>query len=210
MSLDIDISHNLDAINDLLSKKTTKHAVRAAKRGIKRAATAIKTEGIKRIREKRNIKVSLLRQRFVSQGKVFGNTLDTVRGEVTFSGKSIGLINFVQGRKEPRPQKGIAVRKRRPVRVQVKRGKRTKLKRAFIAKGRNNKYQVFVRQGKRRLPLTRKAVNSVSSMVRRPRLRAQLNKRGRDMFQREFIRTFRGLMDGSISQANRRRLKKAK
>ena len=206
--IDIDISSNLDEINDLLNDKTFKHAVRAARSGIRSGIRGVRKEAIKRLREKRAFKLKLLNKRIKFTGRVSGNTLDTLQGSITFSGKSIGLRHFVVGKVEPKPQAGVPVAKRRPVRVRVRKGRTVKIRKGFIARGRNNINHVFVRRTNKSTPLVRRGTQSLSHLINRPRTLTQLRNLGAQSFAKEFRRMFNGLMSGQIGKVNRSRLKK--
>lgn len=97
--------------------------------------------------------------------------LASFQSKVRTSDKPISLIHFVVGKKEPRPQKGIPIRRRRLLNVRISQ-KRAALAKAFIAKGRGGAVQVFRRgmAGK----LIKQSVPSINVVFNRPAIRSRM------------------------------------
>ena len=110
----------------------------------------------------------------VRQVKSTGTNIALLKGEVRVSNKSLPLIKFVKGNKsEPTAKKGVPVRKRKPVRVEVYRGRRRTSKRLFIAKGKGGSYQVFNRQRKTGAPTFQSAISLGKNYDRRLRTKIE-------------------------------------
>lgn len=62
--------------------------------------------------------------------------IDRIFATINSSNKPISLIHFVRGAKAPRNQKGIPVKDRLPIQVEITKGRKLRLNKAFIAKSR--------------------------------------------------------------------------
>ena len=219
MSLDIDIFDNLDAMRHVFNSKSHKAAVKAAKRGANRARMAMRTRGAKLIREKKNIKASVLKRKYIFDKPANGSSLTSIKASVTFSGKPMELIDFVVGPKKPAKQKGISPDKRKPLKVRINKGRTKQLKRGFILKTQRgsigkvspaNKLQVFVRtaKGKAKDALKIFNVKSIGSFIGRRTIRSKVRKAGEVAFRKNFLSAFKFNMDKELNNAGRSRLRK--
>ena len=94
-----------------------------------------------------NIKLKEFKDKF-SRLKVDlrSNDINKIKATLLISDRPTSLIKFVMGSKQPRKQKGIKVKRRKDIKTRyVKGGKITKVRGAFIARGKNNNVQVFRR-----------------------------------------------------------------
>lgn len=77
---------------------------------------------------------------------------DRIFSTINSSDKPISLIHFVRGAKAPRNQKGIPVKNRLPIQVEITKGRKLRLNKAFIAKSRRGgSVQVYRRDGNAKL-----------------------------------------------------------
>lgn len=183
----ITIEDNLDEIiarYGLMRKEEIPKATRSA---LNKGMDTQFTGFTKAIRKRRKIKLKDLK-RFVKKRPVRAKNVDRMESRVEISGRKVGTINFVIGKKEPRKQKGISVRKRRRIRIEIKPGRRKVKKDAFIAKGKGGKYQLFQRRTKRSKPIVRQAVTAVSNLARNPSIKDPIQSQSRVAMRREFFR----------------------
>lgn len=192
MSIDIDVSHNFFQIEKFFADFNKKQNVPALKRAVNRAAISVRKEGIIQIRKHLKLKVSDVRKRTrvsKSRAGISGTRFKTVESRVYFSGNPIPLLAFVTGSKQPRDQKGIAVSRRKGIKVQIKPGRKIKLRHAFIADVQSK--QVFKRSGTGKSPLKKQGVPSIGTVVNstkrriRPRLQAVAQSRFNTVFVQE-------------------------
>jgi hypothetical protein len=115
----------------------------ALKKTYRQARKVMLDEAAKEIMKVRKLKKSELINK--DQKKTFLYTLDKLKGKLhelsitlMVSSRSPSLLRFVRGNKEPRNQKGIKPSRRKKVIVEVTPGKRQKLDKGFIVKGKYN------------------------------------------------------------------------
>lgn len=95
--------------------------------------------------------------------------VDSMRIVFNYPTKAFGLLRFVVGRKTPAKQKGVKIKDRKKVIIRVH-NSNTTLEKAFIAKGRGNKFHVFTRvgnHGKNRGKMVRHATPSIAFYVKK-------------------------------------------
>lgn len=74
--------------------------------------------------------------------------VDRMFSTINSSDKPISLIHFVRGAKSPRPQLGIPIKNRLPIQVEITKGRKLRLNKAFIAKSRRGgSVQVYRKDG---------------------------------------------------------------
>lgn len=183
MSLDIQIYVDLDDIMMTLGTMDRKAVNRAAKRAINRALSSVRQTAFDSIRARLNIKEKSLRDRYVRMRKASVDMFGAVSGELEFSAESIPMIEFVKGSKEPIEQKGIKVKKRRKLKVEIAKGKRFVLKKAFIQ--RVHSKQVFKRPTK---GFKKQGISSVGWIVENRGIIERLKTLANDRMQIELNR----------------------
>ena len=102
--------------------------------------------------------------------------------------KAISMIHFVRGRKEPAKQKGIAVRKRKKLRVQIRPGSTVTLKKSFIAQA-NKAVQVFRRRPSGKL--AKRRTFSLKTFLEKKEVMSHLLEFGQKRYLKEFERNFK-------------------
>lgn len=151
MSLDINILHNLDKIPEMLDEFKTKQVVNAARRAINRSLTGGRKESTDRLSQILRMKKGKIKKENIRISKAKGGSLGTLEGVLSYNTKGLEMLEFVVGSKQPRSQKGIPVRRRRKIKVEVTRGNRRTMPKVFIAKT-TGKNRVFRRNpGEKRL-----------------------------------------------------------
>jgi hypothetical protein len=175
MSLDIRIDHDIEKVIDQF-KSLKKNAIpKATRRALNKTLDKSRTRMNQEFREKRKIKIGELRKQFQRVNRAKGNRITRMVAEVIPSIKAVSLIRFVVGKKEPRRQAGISVRRRRLIRTEVRPGKKLKRAHLFIARGRGGKFQVFQRMGSKRAPIGKRSVPSFARLYLRTGMGRTLN-----------------------------------
>lgn len=132
MSLEINIEDDFAEVGKTLDAISAKYAGAAARFAINRTLLTLRKEAILEITKHLKIKPSTLREKYISLQKARGSRLGEVFGVISFSGKPISLINFVIGNRGVTSQAGIAISRRRKIKVEVTPGARYVVSRAFI------------------------------------------------------------------------------
>lgn len=128
----IDIKDNLrDAYNafDKL-KRSQVHA--AAKRAINRTLVTVRKESVGVIKKGLNIKSSVLKS-YITLERPNQKKISQVQGSIVYQSRGLALIDFVKGRKAPTPQKGVKVKRRKKVRVEITPGKKFVVNKGFMS-----------------------------------------------------------------------------
>jgi hypothetical protein len=120
--------------------------VNAGRSAFNKTLLTIRNEAIKELRKRVRIKPGVLRNKYTWLEKARGGTLGGLTAAVAFSTRPIPMIEFVRGNKAPIVQKGVPVKRRRKLKVEIVPGKRHTLDKAFIQKVHTT--QVFKRDPK--------------------------------------------------------------
>ena len=198
---------------------------RAAAASIKRVKDQVKTDAVRRMVKKYNIKQGDLLQKGsgAERVRVTGYSPDGLTATITFAGGGISLSYFgavdyrlVNGRlvKQSRTKGGLASRKEqknRGVRVATERGTKTASLRAFMAgvgyggskeKGIGPTGQhtgVFRRTGKSRLPIAEQKMISVASMIQKDDVFKPLAAFAHSKLNERFVHELKRLGFGGLS-----------
>ncbi len=184
------IEVDLDRVKVFLTDIRFKALTNATRSAMNRSANVLRTRTNLEIRKHLKLKAGVINKKHLLVKKARGSRLESMESSLSISGKRLSLIDFVVGNKSPRPQKGIAVKRRKLLRVEVKPGRRSTLKKAFIAKGRGGKNQVFRRRTSKNNPIVKQSITAISTIIERRNLRTQLEVFGRKTFEKEFDRAF--------------------
>ena len=191
MSIEVNISHNFDALEGYLDDIQTNAAIQAARYSINRTLLTLREHSVKRIRDRMNLKVGVIKKKHLFLSKAKGGNLLTLEGQIKYNTKPVPLLEFVQGKKTPRDQKGIKISKRKVLKARIRPGKTIKLRHAFIADV--NTKQVFKRTADTSSRKVKKqGVTSVGFIFNKPLIRNELvrlgGKRFSELFTREYAR----------------------
>jgi hypothetical protein len=167
MSLDIRIDHDIENLKQFMSGIKLKALPKATRKALNKTLDLTRTRMNREFRDERKIKIGELKKRFQKVNRARGNRIAQMIAEVIPSIRSVSLIKFVVGKKEPRRQSGISVRRRRLLRTEVRPGKKLKRAKLFIARGRGGNYQVFQRMRSKRFPIGKRAVPSFAKLFKR-------------------------------------------
>lgn len=160
MSLKISIQDNFLDLAEAFKELDARQLEAAGRRAINRTLITMRKEAIIEITKRVKIKSKELRERYISLDKP-GANVSTLEGSIVFSGESLHLMKFVKGDRSPIQQKGIPIKRRRKLKVEITPGKRFILKGGFIQKA--NSPQVFKRG--RDSKLIRQTAPSIAFMI---------------------------------------------
>lgn len=162
MSLYIDISIDLAEALEGLKQLDSKEVYRAARRAANRTLLTLRKESINLLRQEINLKPGKLRDKYIWLEKAKGAS--AVEAAICFSSQPVPLLDFVRGsqNKSTDDQKGVPVKRRKKLRVEIVPGKRFTMKRAFIQRVKSK--QVFNRTGPKG-PFKAQSTPSIGAIV---------------------------------------------
>jgi hypothetical protein len=179
--------HIFDKVDDLqrLLDKWPRETIASARRALQRAGIAMRHESLNRLRKQLRMKESTLKNRHMKLHKVvtIGGSIGSLEAVISYSKKPIPMLEFVRGNKNPIPQKGIPVKRRRKLKVEVVPGRRRTLQSAFIQTVKSK--QVFKRI-KAQARFKTQSIPSVGEQVFGKKMHIPITQRGIGMFQRVF------------------------
>ena len=189
MSLDINILHSFEQIPKMLDDFKLRQATQGARRAINRALVGGRKESTSLLHERIRMKKGQIKKENIAIQKAKGGSLASLEGIVSYNTKGLPMLLFVVGKKTPRSQKGVPVRRRRKLKVEVTRGNRRTHPKAFIAKT-QGKNRVFRRPNKgTNSKLYRQHVPSISHFFNtKAKIKEKTLAHMRDRFEREFSR----------------------
>lgn len=174
------ITHNLQRIPKELKDLSDITVKKAAARAVKETATKLRKDLSMEVRKRVNLPASGtsrggrglvppgVKDLIVVDAKVKANRstpLSSIFAHIRTSNKPISLIHFVRGKKEPANQKGIPVKRRKKLKVQIMRGKTETRPHSFIQRAKGN-IQVFNRGSGRNIK--KQSVPSVFEFLKKP------------------------------------------
>jgi len=206
-SMDIDISHNIDAIGDMMLQLGSKEISKAVKVGLNHSVKKTRNHAIKILKTKYNKQQKKFYASRMKMIKAKGSSIPYMEAKVIFSARPIPMLDFVSGQKGIIKQKGIKVKRRRKLSATVYRGKKIQLKGAFIQK--KNTTQVF--KGKRGDGFKKQGVPSLAHTFTQEKVIKQ-SIMGFALFEfnKEFTRFLQFRSDKLADFASRSRVKKVK
>lgn len=142
MSLNISITSNVVDAIAAMEKIPDKIVWDATRASINRAMVTGRKEAGKTLRERLNVKSRDMKKK-TKITKAKGSSLRSLEGVLSFDDTPQPLIDFVRGNKNLIKQKGVKIKKRRKIKVEITRGKKFHLKGGFIQKARSK--QLFKR-----------------------------------------------------------------
>lgn len=211
MGLKVNILHNFDAIEDFYSARIQEIAGPAVKSAMNKTLISARKEALKLIHKKIKLNTRKKPKKvFAAQNVVLfkaqGTNAFNMEAAMAFSARPLSLINFVTGSAQPRRQAGITIKKRKPVKAQVMRGRKFTVKKAFIVKGKNNNYQIFKRSGNK--ALIKQGIPSLSHLIKKSLLEKVLVKMMHQKFQKNLEAQLKWRLDKAAKKASNSRMKK--
>lgn len=183
MSIKIDITNDLakaaaevDYLNhDIIPK--------AAKTAINRAVMSMRKESTKLIPKEIRLKPTNLKERYIKLRKAQGSVIAGLVGVISYLDEPTPLLEFVRGSKDPIKMKGIKIKDRKKLRIEIRPGKKFVLRRAFIQKVSSK--QVFKRP-KGGDNFKKQSAPSVGYIVMHRKLHELIAEEGQRSFQKNF------------------------
>jgi hypothetical protein len=208
MSFKVEIKNNIQDAFHAFSQLKRVEIARAAKRAINRTLTTLRKESVPVIKQELNIKSSVLKS-YISLQKAEGRGFADLSGSLVFQSRGLALIDFVRGSKQPTQQKGVAVKRRKKVKVQVKPGRTYVVRGGFIANTQSRGLQVFKRTKANRSHLLMQTTPSLGQLLLRDtknKIAATLQTRGAQLFQANLIKDLEFRVSDTFKrmQANRK------
>lgn len=203
MTIKIDITSNiLDAI-ETMENISENVMVEAARVSINRAMVTGRKEAAKSLRAKLNIKARDVKTK-IGIAKARGNNLRSLEGIISFSDIPMPIIDFVRGNTSIIKQKGLKIKKRRKLKVEIVRGKKFVMKGGFIQ--RVSSKQVFKRgkSGK----FYKQSAPSIAEFISRNDLKRPVSKAMIDSFNKNYANQVDFRMKREQSKMRKARLKK--
>ena len=202
MAIKVDLISNLDELQLFLKDLPKKMVPKANRMAIRRTSKILVTESVRAIRKVRSLGAREIRKDFFkTKLMVQGFDVNQHRAELAIRKRPVSLIRFVRGSKNPRPQRGIKVRRRRPLRVSVVPGKTSTLQDAFIAKGRGNRNHVFRRRTVKNTPIIKQSIPSLHLLFTEKEFRRPIERIVGKRLQVEFKRALRLQVDRAKAKA---------
>ena len=148
LRLEISLDKDIREINAFFDELKFRAVTLAARQGINRAATRIRTLSNKEIRKRRNMKLKEVKKRVTIQ-KAKGTNITRLEATIRFSGFPLAMILFILGQKAPKKHTQANV-KRKSRRFEITKGQKKAKKGLFVQKAKRGKsrYQVFRRGDK--------------------------------------------------------------
>ena len=183
-----------ELLKDLPKKLNTfknKSLTSALQRTVNDTIRKARTVSNDRIREFRKIKKGEFNKDFLKMklSKASKN-LEKISSELTIIDRKVTLIRFLVGKKSaPRPNlKGVKIKKRRRIQIQIEPGKKTILRKSFVAIGKGGSPQIFFRgknkKGNKALKIRK--THSPAILFRREKFRAPVDKVIQDEFEKNY------------------------
>lgn len=166
--LEINLDKDIKEIDAFFDNLKFKAVTTAARQGLNRAATRVRTVAMKEIRQRRNLKLKDTKKR-ISIKKAKGSNLAQLEARINFSGIPLPLILFIVGKPKPVTQKR-ANPDRKPRSFTVIKGQTKKRRGLFVEKASRGKlrFRVFRRSDPSKISAGFKvqAVASIAQLLR--------------------------------------------
>lgn len=205
LEFSLDFESDLYEIENILNQFKTRDVVQAARRALNRAAVSVRQKSMDEFRKKLNVKEKDLRKR-MRVHTAQGNSLAKMESAVSYSGAAFPMISFVKGAKTPIAQKGIPVKKRRKLKVEIEKGKTFTAKGAFIQRVKSKSkggesYAAQVFRGRRGKGFKKQGIRSLGFIITNRGLADLMLDHGGKRFQKEFYRELKVRADGIVASA---------
>ena len=210
MSFKVDISHTLLDAYSAFDQLEAKEVTRAAKRAINRTLVTLRKEAVPVIQKELRVKSTLLKS-YMFLNKAEGKAGSKISGSLEFKSKGFPLIDFVRGAKRPTPQKGVKVKNRKKVKVEIKPGHQYVVKGGFIANSQNRGLQVFKRVKSDRKKLLMQTSPSLGKLLlneTKNKIGSSLQTRGVGLFRDNFLQDLKYRTSAAFKEAQKGRLSK--
>lgn len=174
------ITHNLNRIPKELKELSEVSVKKATARAVRETGTKLRKDLSMEVRKRINLPATGsskggkglvppgVKNMILLDAQVKANRstpLSSIFAHIRTDNKPVSLIHFVRGKKEPANQKGIPVKRRKKVKVQIMRGKTETRPKAFIQRVKGS-VQVFNRGSGR--TMKKQSVPSIFEFLKKP------------------------------------------
>lgn len=210
MSIDIDISHNILAVEEFFADYEERILAKSVRKALNRTLISSRKYALKEIHRSiavnsRAMKRGEFKKELTSLEKPKGNNPFAMSASLIFSGQSLPLLWFVSGNIDKIKQKGIKVKKRKKIKAQVFKGRKFVVKKAFIQKVQSK--QVFKRGTS---GFKKQAAPSLASLIKHKKIVKHIQKLMLLKFRNNLASQMDYVMATQIRKANSRPLEKVK
>lgn len=202
MSIKIDITSNIANVPVIMDEIKSKIAAGAARTSINRTLTSTRAKTGQELSKRLRLSSTKIKKK-VSIEKASGKSLRSLHGVIWFNDDALPMLQFVRGHKNPIKQKGVKIKKRRKLKVEVIRGKKKVLKGAFIQKVKSK--QVFKSSGS---GFYKQSVPSIGEWISKPFLRDPLQDHMIKTFDKVYANQFEYRMERAARKHNRAKMRK--
>lgn len=198
MSINIDISSNI--AYHMKSMEDLNHQVfyQSIRYSIGKALVAGRTKASTSLRQRLNIQAKPLKKK-IGIERPKASSLASLEGILSFDDTPQPLIDFVKGSKEVIYQKGIKVKKRRVLKVEITKGKTFKMKGGFIQKVKST--QVFRRGKSGRF--YKQSAPSIAHFIEQDNLKIPVIRRMKEVFRNNLKNQYEYRMQRMAAKAGR-------
>lgn len=207
MSLHIDITTNLQAMEFALGEVKRHHLQQAHFRALNRAALNLRTNSVKLIRSRYNVKASDLKKHHIRMHVARKSSIKQMKASVSYNETGIRLIEFLKGSKKIENQKGKSVKRRRKLKVMITPGKVRRLKASFIQMGKG-RLGIFKKAKGNRTNFYEQRVYSVAHVLKTKNIIPALERAARGRYMQVFHHEMRRRLDGTIKSVKFAKLKR--
>lgn len=208
--IQIDISHNLESAYQALGQISKVEVHRAAKRSINSTLVTLRKDAVPIIQQEIRVKSSLLKS-FILIDRAQSSSKSQISGALQFRSKGFPLIDFVRGSKKVTEQKGIKVKRRKAVKVEIKPGAKFTVRGGFIANTGSRGLQIFKRRNGERKNIYMQTTPSLGQLLLKStknKIGSQLQQRGAALFQERFAKDLQFRMSDAFKKAKAERQQK--
>ncbi len=141
MGIEITLDSTVKELEKDLIRLSQIEITKITNQAVNKTLTSTRVQASRMLRAKINLKAGLFKNKYT---KIFKAQRGTLHGHVELSNKPLSLINFKRG-KSIASQKGKSYKQRPKLNISYRKGKKTNLKGAFLAKGKNGNVHIFKR-----------------------------------------------------------------
>lgn len=208
--VDINIMHNFDAIEDFFSREIQSVASASVRAALKKTIRTGRKKTLEEIHKRINLNSRVKTKTAFGKEQVKtwvkgGNAFDT-EGVIAFKATPMPMLWFARGKIENIKQKGIKISKRKSPKVEIYKGKKFTVKKAFIQT--HHSKQIFKRDGDK--AMVKQGIPSISHMVENSRLKNDISKMLQKDFHKHLTNQIKFRLEKAVKDTNRKALKRVR
>lgn len=205
MSINIDISSNIAEVMAAIPDLSKKVFYEATRYSIGKALIAGRAQAAKGLRERLNIRSGDVKKK-IGITRPRASSLASLEGVLSFDDTPQPLIDFVKGSKDIIKQKGLKIKKRRVLKIEITKGKTFKMMGGFIQKAKSK--QVF-RRGKKG-GFKKQSAPSIAHFIKEHKLKDPVIKRMKEVFFNNIKNQYEFRVQREAARLQKRALKKVR